>query len=135
MKKLIIVLGMYAFSMAAHADGVIGSWDFAPQDAGQLTVFATVVVAQDKISATAKCAYKDGVTSVAKLEAKANVTPTVIAILESQSASSSEPNHECQVSVQPIEIPYTLTSDDKLELSIQGQTITLTRTPKMHILF
>ncbi len=108
-------------------DAVYGTWGGFPEiPAGPLTYVFQIDIRPSKVSNRVSCKFSDGVNLQVDVASRATITDTQIAILESASSSASKDGHNCEASITPGTLDYSV-AGDHLTVSANGQTMTLDR--------
>lgn len=134
--SLLLVAGLFALNAKAmenpyfsQPDGgsVYGVWKGFPEFSfGGAKYIIKLGIEENKVTNYVTCHFDDGVKLSASVASKAEITDSSIKTLEAGSSQASESGHSCEASIEPGMVAYSL-KDDKLTMSGNGQTITLTR--------
>ena len=130
MKKLLATLALsMLFSIAAHADSVIGNWSFPTQSDSGISFDMTMGIATNSLTMTLKCSFPDGVVAQNSVTTHAAVTADTITNLEAKESKGSDSTHSCDISSAVGTMTYVVMGN-ALTLTAPGQgSMTLTRAP------
>lgn len=108
-------------------DAVYGTWGGFPEiPAGPITYVFQIDIRPSKVSNRVICKFSDGVNLQVDVASRATITDTQISILDSAANSVSKDGRNCEASVTPGTLDYTV-SGDHLTVSANGQTMILDR--------